>query len=177
MKHIELMRKWCKKIGIKIFDKLLISLDHVTYGFALETFKKNMFFVWNSFIRIVDKYVRKTWICKQELVFLTYFLFYDLKFFNQTLFFLSCLDPSLMPFSGTVGTDFIICLFFLFFTVNRVCTHLLYTLSYAISYVVLKRATTPSTTCHMTTLLCLWVMDIITITWWHRVKRKGQRSY
>ena len=30
MKHIEVMRKWCKKIGIEIFDKWLIPLDHVT---------------------------------------------------------------------------------------------------------------------------------------------------
>ena len=27
------MRKWCKKIGIEIFDKWLISLDRVTYDF------------------------------------------------------------------------------------------------------------------------------------------------
>ena len=26
------MLKWCKKIGIQIFDKWLISLDHVTYS-------------------------------------------------------------------------------------------------------------------------------------------------
>ena len=32
MKHIEVMRKWCKKIGIKIFDKWDIPLDHVTYN-------------------------------------------------------------------------------------------------------------------------------------------------
>ena len=31
MKHIKVMRKWCKKIATEIFDKRLISLDHVTY--------------------------------------------------------------------------------------------------------------------------------------------------
>ena len=31
MKHLEIIRKWCKKIEIEIFDRLLISLDHVTY--------------------------------------------------------------------------------------------------------------------------------------------------
>ena len=31
MKRIEVLRKWCKKIGIEIFDKWLIPLDHVTY--------------------------------------------------------------------------------------------------------------------------------------------------
>ena len=31
MKHIEVMRKQCKKIEIEIFDKWLISLDHITY--------------------------------------------------------------------------------------------------------------------------------------------------
>ena len=31
MKHFEVMRKWCKKTGIEIFKKRLISLDHVTY--------------------------------------------------------------------------------------------------------------------------------------------------
>ena len=30
MKHFEVLRKWCKKIEIDIFDKWLISLDHVT---------------------------------------------------------------------------------------------------------------------------------------------------
>ena len=30
MKHLEVIRKWCKKIEIEIFDKWLISLDHVT---------------------------------------------------------------------------------------------------------------------------------------------------
>ena len=28
------MKKWCRKIGIEIFDKWLISLDHVTYAFV-----------------------------------------------------------------------------------------------------------------------------------------------
>ena len=32
MKHFEVLRKWCKKIEIEIFDKWLISLDRVTYG-------------------------------------------------------------------------------------------------------------------------------------------------
>ena len=31
MKHFEVVRQWCKKIEIEIFDKWLISLDHVTY--------------------------------------------------------------------------------------------------------------------------------------------------
>ena len=31
MKHFGVLRKWCKKIEIEIFDKLLIFLDHVTY--------------------------------------------------------------------------------------------------------------------------------------------------
>ena len=31
MKYFEMMRKWCKKIGIEVFDKWLISLDHVTF--------------------------------------------------------------------------------------------------------------------------------------------------
>ena len=32
MKHFEATRKWRKKTGIEIFDKWLISLDHVTYN-------------------------------------------------------------------------------------------------------------------------------------------------
>ena len=32
MKRCEVMRKWCKKIEIEIFDKWLIPLDRVTYG-------------------------------------------------------------------------------------------------------------------------------------------------
>ena len=31
MKHLPVLRKWCKKIEIEIFDKWLISLDRVTY--------------------------------------------------------------------------------------------------------------------------------------------------
>ena len=31
MKHFDVLRKWCKKIEIEIFDKWLITLDHVTY--------------------------------------------------------------------------------------------------------------------------------------------------
>ena len=31
MKRFEVMRKWCKKIEIEVFDKWLISLDYVTY--------------------------------------------------------------------------------------------------------------------------------------------------
>ena len=37
MENFEVMLKWYKKIGIEIFDKQLIPLDHVTYGF-LERF-------------------------------------------------------------------------------------------------------------------------------------------
>ena len=36
MKQFEDLRKWCKKIEIEIFDKWLISLDHVTYLYSLE---------------------------------------------------------------------------------------------------------------------------------------------
>ena len=37
MKHFKIMRKWCKKTEIEIFDKWLISLDHVTlYGCVLN---------------------------------------------------------------------------------------------------------------------------------------------
>ena len=36
MKQFEVMRKWCKKIEIEIFDKWLISLDRVTYIFLCE---------------------------------------------------------------------------------------------------------------------------------------------
>ena len=36
MKHFEVMRKWCKKIEIDIFNKWLISLDHVTYYIVLS---------------------------------------------------------------------------------------------------------------------------------------------
>ena len=31
MEHVAVMRKWCKIMGINIFDNWLISLDHVTY--------------------------------------------------------------------------------------------------------------------------------------------------
>ena len=31
MKHFEVLRKWCQKTEIEIFDKWLISLDRVTY--------------------------------------------------------------------------------------------------------------------------------------------------
>ena len=40
MKHLEVLRKWCKKIGIKIFDlKWLIPLDHVTYILTIDNFQ------------------------------------------------------------------------------------------------------------------------------------------
>ena len=31
MRHFEVVRQWCKKTEIECFEKLLISLDHVTY--------------------------------------------------------------------------------------------------------------------------------------------------
>ena len=36
MKHFEVTRKWCKKKEFEIFDKWLISLDHVTYGDSVD---------------------------------------------------------------------------------------------------------------------------------------------
>ena len=38
MKHIAVMRKRCKKMGIEIFDKWLISLDYVTNDHTLFLF-------------------------------------------------------------------------------------------------------------------------------------------
>ena len=49
MKHFEVVRKWCKKIEIEMFDKRLISLDHVTYAYSEYTHAWKTFRIWESY--------------------------------------------------------------------------------------------------------------------------------
>ena len=61
MKHIEVMRKWCKKIGIDIFDKWLIPLDHVTYT-DLFSDDDNINIYMNNIILLIQTHKIFTWI-------------------------------------------------------------------------------------------------------------------
>ena len=59
MKHFEVVRQWCKKMEIKIFDKWLISLDHVMSAKVSltdedPTLRKKLWYIWLVGFKIDD---------------------------------------------------------------------------------------------------------------------------
>ena len=54
MKHIEVMRKWCKQMGIEIFDKWLIPLDHVTY---YQYYINNVYHQYHFYFELMQVFV------------------------------------------------------------------------------------------------------------------------
>ena len=82
MKHFDILRKWCKKIEIWIFDKWLISLDRVTYGFFLShndivmdlhiadsknTSGREEFILWCNSTRIISTLGNLKWSCLLQM--------------------------------------------------------------------------------------------------------------